>query len=87
MAFYKISWKKSTKKDLKNTPKKDVVKIVNAVQALSENPKPVGCTKLTGSMMTYRIRVGNYRVIYDIHEDEIRIEVIKVGARGSVYKP
>ena len=87
MASYNISWKKSTKKDLKKIPKQEVLKIINAVQALSDNPTPPGSTKLTGSTITFRIRVGNYRVIYDIHDDEIRIEVIKVGPRGSVYKP
>ncbi len=87
MASYNISWKKSTKRDLKKIPKNEVVKIINAVMALSDNPKPPGSTKLTGSSLTYRIRVGNYRVIYDVHDSEIRIEVVKVGPRGNVYKP
>ena len=87
MASYNISWKKSTKKDLKKIPQQEVIKIINAVMALSDKPKPPGSTKLTGSTYTYRIRVGNYRVIYDIHDEEIRIEVVKIGPRGSVYKP
>ena len=87
MASYNISWKKSTKKDLRKIPKQEVIKIINAVMALSDNPKPSGSTKLTGSRFTYRIRGGNYRVIYDIHDKEIRIEVVKIGPRGDVYKP
>ncbi len=71
----------------KKRSQQEVIKIINAVIALSDNPKPYGSTKLTGSRFTHRTRVGKYRVIYDIHDEEIRIEVVKIGPRGDVYKP
>ena len=87
MASYRISWRKSTKKDLRKIQPQEVLKILEAVEALKVDPKPVGCTKLTGSEFTYRIRIGNYRVVYDVFEKEIHIEIIKVGKRGDIYRP
>lgn len=86
MESYKIEWRKSTKKDLRKIPRKEVAKIIGAVESLSANPYPYGSVKLSGSEFTYRIRVGNYRVIYEVFEDRIIIEILKVGHRKEVYR-
>ena len=86
MECYKIEWRPSTKKDLKAISKAEVQRIINAVQSLSDQPRPPGSTKLSGSDLTYRIRVGNYRVVYEIHDEIILIEVVKVGHRKDVYR-
>ena len=86
MVSYKIEWRRSIKKDLKGISKAEIPKIIGAVESLSEEPRPPGSKKLSGSEFTYRIRIGNYRVIYEIHDDTILIEVVKVGHRKDVYK-
>ncbi len=86
MACYNIEWRPSTKKDLKRISKAEVYRIIQAVEGLSNQPRPPGSTKLSSSDSTYRIRIGNYRVIYEIHDEVILIEVVKVGHRKDVYR-
>jgi mRNA interferase RelE/StbE len=86
MVSYKIEWRRSIKKDLKGISKTEISKIIGAVESLSEEPRPTKSKKLSGSEFTYRIRIGNYRVIYEIHDETILIEVVKMGHRKDVYK-
>ena len=71
MAKYKIQIKPSAVKELNKLPKKDIKKVVIKIQALSEDPRPSGCEKLSGDEK-YRIRHGNYRIVYAI-QDEILV--------------
>jgi mRNA interferase RelE/StbE len=66
MADYKVVWKRSAVKELENLPAGMAGKIVSNVEQLAENLFPAGTRKLVGSENLYRIRVGDYRVIYDI---------------------
>ena len=86
MASYRLEWRRSATKDLRCVAAVDVPRIVAAAQALAENPFPPGCTKLTGSERTYRIRVGDYRILYDVFSGRLLIEVVKIGHRKDVYK-
>ena len=86
MVFYTITWRKSTKKDLRKIPEGDVLEILQAVEALAGNPFPIGSTKLIGTVDVHRIRVGKYRVIYEVQGNELVIEVICVGHRKDVYR-
>jgi mRNA interferase RelE/StbE len=86
MECYNIEWRPSTKKELKRISKAEVHRIIQAVEGLSDQPRPPGSRKLSGSDSTYRIRIGNHRVIYEIHDDVILIEVVKVGHRKDVYR-
>jgi len=86
MGSYQVNWRRSTKKDLRRISQADVVRIVNTVATLSDEPRPVGCKKMSGSECAYRLRVGDYRIIYEVYEDSIIIEVIKVGHRKDVYR-
>jgi mRNA interferase RelE/StbE len=61
MVFYTITWRKSTKKDLRKIPEGDVLEILQAVETLAGNPFPIGSTKLIGTLDVHRIRVGIYR--------------------------
>ena len=63
-----------------------MLEILQAVEALAGNPFPIGSTKLIGTLNVHRIRVGNYRVIYEICDDELGNEVIRVGHRKDVYR-
>ena len=85
MEKYKITFKKSVSKDLKSVPKSDVKKILAKVDSLAVNPRREGAVKLSGQEM-YRIRQGLYRIIYEIRDSELVIQVIKIGHRSDVYK-
>ncbi|MFO7818571.1 MAG: type II toxin-antitoxin system RelE family toxin [Thermodesulfobacteriota bacterium] len=85
-AIYSIFWKTSAKKELKRIDKSDIPKIISAIEELSKDPFPANTKKYSGTNHTYRIRVGDYRVIYSILKDILTIEVIKVGHRKDVYK-
>jgi mRNA interferase RelE/StbE len=85
MASYKVEWKRSAVKELRDLPKDAVERILKAVELLSVNPYPVGVRKLVGSEHTYRIREGDYRVIYTVTAPSLVVEVIRIGHRKDVY--
>ena len=85
MARYRIQFKSSVAKDLRNFPKKDVKKILGKIDALAENPRPPGVKKLSGSDY-YRVRQGMYRIVYEVVDDTLIVYVIKVAHRSSIYR-
>ncbi|MBD1390725.1 type II toxin-antitoxin system RelE/ParE family toxin [Neiella sp. HB171785] len=85
MEKYKITFKKSVSKDLRNIPNKDVARILARIDTLAENPRGEGCIKLSGQEC-YRVRQGLYRIVYNIKDDVLVINVVKVGHRSDVYK-
>ena len=85
MAAYKIFFKKSVEKDIKVIPKKDLVKILERIEALAEEPRLPGCEKLSGQQK-YRLRQGRYRILYSVQDDELTIYVVKVGHRRDIYR-
>ena len=85
MAAYKLFFKKSVQKDFDRIPEKDLKKILSRIKALSDNPRPSGCEKMTGQER-YRLRQGRYRILYSIQDDELTIWVVKVGHRQNIYR-
>ena len=85
MAEYEILFKNSVQKDFNAIPKKDLKKILGRIELLAEDPRPLGCEKLTGQQR-YRLRQGRYRIVYSIQDDELTIWVVKVGHRKVVYR-
>ena len=85
MASYKIFIKSSAAKELKKLPKKDVRKITSKIRSLAIEPRPHGCEKLS-SQERYRIRQGNYRIIYSIEDDKLIVYVVKIADRKSADK-
>lgn len=85
MGKFNLVLKKSAYRDLRNIPQKDVARILKCLEALKENPRGPGCEKLSGRER-YRVRKGIYRIIYEIHDEEIMIVVVKVGHRRDIYK-
>ena len=85
MERYKLVFKKSVAKDLRNIPNKEVKRIVERINTLVNNPKPQGAIKLTGQER-YRVRQGIYRILYEIQDLELVITVVKVAHRKEVYK-
>lgn len=85
MAKYKVLFKKSVGKDLRNIPNQDVKRILSRIESLAEDPRGDGCIKLSG-MERYRVRQGLYRILYEIEDDHLIVHVVKVGHRSSVYE-
>ncbi len=86
MASYSVRLKRSAEKDLRRIDKFKVPNIIAAIENLEENPRPPGCRKLVGSDSSYRIRIGNYRVLYLIEDTICIVEVERVRHRKDVYK-
>jgi len=85
MASYSIEFRKSVEKDLKAIPRKDQIRLLQRISALADDPRPPGCKKLSGQER-YRLRQGNYRILYEIEDDRLIITVVKVGDRRDVYR-
>ena len=85
MGRYSLEFTKSVRKDLKRIGKRDASRILKAIDRLEANPRPPTCKKLTDREL-YRIRVGNYRVVYEIFDDRLVIMIVKVGDRKDVYR-
>ena len=85
MAKYKVTFKKSVAKDFRSIPNHDVKRILSRIDGLVENPRAEGCIKLSGQER-YRVRLGIYRILYEILDERLVIHVVKIGRRGSVYR-
>ena len=79
MASFRVDWRPSTKRDLRQIAPDQVVRIVAAVAGLSGEPRPHGSQKLHGVAQTYRIRVGDYRVVYTVSDEDQRARFIECG--------
>ena len=86
MASFSLRWRKSTRKDLRRISRDMVSRIIAEVEKLADEPLPHGSEKLTGSEHTYRIRVGDYRVIYELLRGGKIVEIERVRHRKDVYK-
>jgi mRNA interferase RelE/StbE len=86
MASYKVEVSKSVrKKDLPSIPKADVAKIVKRIEELADNPFPEGAIRLKGRE-EWRIRQGDYRILYVVAHDVVTVFVVKVGHRREIYR-
>ena len=86
MARYRILIKTSAAKELESIrTQKDRRRIVKRISSLADDPCPRGCEKLSGQDR-YRVRQGNYRIIYSIEDEKLIVHIIKIGDRKDVYR-
>ena len=85
MGRYRVVFRKSVARDLRRFPHRDVARILATIESLSEDPRPAGVEKLSGQER-YRVRQGDYRIIYEISDDAVIVIVVKVGHRSDVYR-
>ncbi|MFA5904753.1 MAG: type II toxin-antitoxin system RelE/ParE family toxin [Desulfobacula sp.] len=83
---YFIEFRPSVLKSLKKFPKRDLVKVKKKIEALSRDLPDPNTTKMKGNNSFHKIRTGDYRIIYEIHDDRLVILIVKVGHRKDVYK-
>nr|VFJ73064.1 MAG: mRNA interferase RelE/StbE [Candidatus Kentron sp. FW] len=86
MGTYRIEWKRSALRELKHLDRPAISRVITAIESLASNPLPTGIRKLQGSQRTYRLRVGIYRVIYELHESRLIVEIIRVRHRRDAYR-
>jgi mRNA interferase RelE/StbE len=85
VASYNIEIKRSAAKELADLPKADRSRVITRIRALARDPRPVGSEKLSGQER-YRIRQGDYRILYEIHDLVLIVMVVKIGHRRDVYR-
>jgi mRNA interferase RelE/StbE len=83
---YEILLERRAEKDLKKLPSVLFQRIIEKIQSLAENPKPQGSRKITGSKNDWRIRIGDYRAIYEINEREKRVKIMRIRHRREAYR-
>ena len=83
---YRIEVKRSAAKEIQAIgQKRDRQRVIARIAALADDPRPPGCTKLSGRE-AYRIRQGSYRIVYTIEDEALVVEIVKVGHRRDVYR-
>jgi mRNA interferase RelE/StbE len=87
VASYKLVIKRSAAKEIESIGRKKArQRVVERIQALAENPRPQGCEKLSGKNPYYRVRQGQFRILYEVKDHELIVFVVKVADRRDVYK-
>jgi mRNA interferase RelE/StbE len=85
MAKYRLEIKRSAVKEIKKLQGEDLKRILSPIKNLQENPRPAGTIKLS-SQDVYRIRVGEYRILYEIFDKLVLVTIVKVGHRKEIYR-
>ena len=83
---YRVELTHRADRDLNHLPLDVQVRIVRKISALGENPRPRGAEKLSGPEGFFRIRVGDYRVVYEIQDDVLLVLVLRIGHRRFIYR-
>jgi mRNA interferase RelE/StbE len=86
MADYTITFARSARKELEAMDTAIVNRIFPKIEALAREPRPAGCRKLQGESFLWRIRIGDYRVVYAVHDRERLVDIIAVRHRSKAYK-
>jgi mRNA interferase RelE/StbE len=85
MGKYNVIFTKSSVKELDGVPRKDAQRILRRASKLAEDPRPMGCEKLSARPL-YRIRQGDYRIVYFINDSNRIVDIIKIGHRREIYR-
>lgn len=83
---YRLQIKDSARKQIVRLAKPDQRRVMAAIADLAQTPRPEGVRKIVGADNAYRIRVGDYRIVYEIHNRVLTIYVVRVGHRKDVYR-
>jgi mRNA interferase RelE/StbE len=84
-ASYSVAIKRSAERELRKIPRQDLRRVVTRIQALAREPRPAGYEKMSGEER-YRVRQGDYRIVYAEDDEARTVEVIKIGHRREVYR-
>lgn len=83
---YRVEVARRALKALQRLPRPGQQRVRAAIDLLADDPRPPGCVKLTGEDGTYRVRTGDYRIVYDVLDDRLVVQVVRIGHRREVYR-
>jgi mRNA interferase RelE/StbE len=83
---YRVELAPAAARELRRLDRSIQQRIGDALDALQQNPRPAGCKKLSGPAGWWRVRVGDYRIVYSIHDDRLLVLVVRVAHRKDVYR-
>jgi mRNA interferase RelE/StbE len=86
VAKYRVAFASSAEKELKKLPAQSIARLVPRLENLASDPRPSGCKKLAGGDGEWRIRVGDYRVVYTIDDAKLQVEVTRIRHRSEAYR-
>jgi mRNA interferase RelE/StbE len=86
VSVYAVAFSRSAARELERLPDKAVQRLVLAIRGLQEDPRPRGCRKLVGEDTTHRIRVGDYRVVYEVDDEARTVLITRVRHRKDAYQ-
>lgn len=86
MPAYRVSLLPRAIRDLERIPRPFRIRLMHAIHALADDPRPQGVVKLQGDENLWRVRVGQYRVLYEIHDGRLIVLVVRAGHRRNVYR-
>lgn len=85
MESYRVLVRRSAADELAEIPKRDLNRIVRRIRSLETEPRPQGCEKLSGQER-FRLRQGDYRIVYSVDDAGRTVEIAKIGHRSEVYR-
>jgi mRNA interferase RelE/StbE len=86
LSRYRVDIARRALRALAALPRGEQQRVRAAIDLLADNPRPPGCTKLTGEDDAYRVRVGVYRIVYEVRDDRLLVHVVRVGHRRDVFR-
>ena len=84
--MYTVRITRTAEKQLKKLPPPYQSRVAAVIASFEIEPRPTGCKKLSGEQDAYRVRVGDYRIVYDISDNEVTVLVLKIGHRKEIYR-
>jgi len=86
VTVYRVDIARRAIKALAALPRREQQRIRAAIDLLADNPRPPGCVALAGEPRAYRVRVGDYRIVYEVFDDRLVVQVVRLGHRRDVYR-
>jgi mRNA interferase RelE/StbE len=83
---YRVEISRRATKSLRSLPRKEQQRVRAVIDLLAENPRPPGCVALAGEDRAYRVRSGDYRIVYEVYDDRLVVQVVRLGHRRDVYR-
>jgi mRNA interferase RelE/StbE len=83
---YQVAIAPAARRQIKKLAKSAQLAIIARLETLAHNPRPPGCKKLSGEENLYRVRKGDYRIVYQVQDDRLIVLVVRVGDRKDIYK-
>lgn len=83
--IYRIEFTTAAARQVRKLPRSARDRVLDAIEDLADDPRPHGAKKLVGEQTAWRIRIGDYRVVYDLFDSELTVTVVRAGHRREVY--